>query len=91
MIEHATASDARDFIVCTVVGILRELERRNAGTSKRFHFPATTPRCVNMDQVTLPKVAACLQNPAPYEVHVSEELAPAARVTLERMLEYAAK
>ena len=91
MIEHATASDARDFIVCTVVGILRELERRNAGTNKRFHFPATTPRCVNMDQVTLPKVAACLQNPAPYEVHVSEELAPAARVTLERMLEYAAK
>ena len=91
MIEHATASDACDFIVCTVVGILRELERRNAGTNKRFHFPATTPRCVNMDQVTLPKVAACLQNPAPYEVHVSEELAPAARVTLERMLEYAAK
>ena len=44
-----------------------------------------------MDQVTLPKVAACLQNPAPYEAHVSEELAPAARVTLERMLEYAAK
>ena len=91
MIEHATASDARDFIVCTVVGILRELERRNAGTSKRFHFPATTPRCVNMDQVTLPKVAACLQNPVPYEAHVSEELAPAARVTLEHMLEYAAK
>lgn len=91
MIEHATASNARDFIVCTVVGILRELERRNAGTNKRFHFPATTPRCVNMDQVTLPKVAACLQNPAPYEMRVSEELAPAARVTLERMLEYAAK
>lgn len=91
MIEHATASDAQDFIVCTVVGIVRELERRNADTGKRFHFPATTPRCENMDLVTLPKVAACLRNPAPYEVHVSEALAPAARLTLERMLEYAAK
>ena len=91
IIEHATASDAKDFIVCTVVGILRELTRRNAGTGKRFHFPTTTPRCENMDLVTLPKLAACLRNPKPYEVHVDEGLAPAARLTLERMLEYAAK
>ena len=91
MIEHATASDAQDFIVCTVVGILRELLRRNAGAGKRFHFPAPEPRCENMDLVTLPKVAACLRNPAPYEVHVDDALAPAARLTLERMLEYAAK
>ena len=91
MIEHATASDAKDLIVCTVVGILRELTRQNAGTDKRFHFPATTPRCENMDLVTLPKLAACLRNPKPYEVHVNESLAPAARLTLERMLEYAAK
>ena len=91
MIEHATASSAKDFIVCTVVGILRELIRRNAGTGKRFHFPTTTPRCENMDLVTLPKLAACLRNPKPYEVHVDESLAPAARLTLERMLEYAAK
>lgn len=91
MIEHATASGAKDFIVCTVVGILRELTRQNAGTDKRFHFPTTTPRCENMDLVTLPKLAACLRNPKPYEVHVDENLAPAARLTLERMLEYAAK
>ena len=44
-----------------------------------------------MDLVTLPKLAACLRNPKPYEVHVDENLAPAARLTLERMLEYAAK
>ena len=37
------------------------------------------------------KLAACLRNPAPYEVHVGDSLAPAARLTLERMLEYAAK
>ena len=91
MIEHAAASDAQEFIVCTVVGIIRELELRTQGTGKRFHFPATTPRCENMDLVTLPKLAACLRNPAPYEVHVGDNLAPAARLTLERMLEYAAK
>ena len=91
MIEHAAASGAQEFIVCTVVGIIRELELRTQGTGKRFHFPATTPRCENMDLVTLPKLAACLRNPAPYEVHVGDNLAPAARLTLERMLEYAAK
>ena len=74
-----------------MVGIIRELELRTQGTGKRFHFPATTPRCENMDLVTLPKLAACLRNPAPYEVHVGDSLAPAARLTLERMLEYAAK
>ena len=71
--------------------IIRELELRTQGTGKRFHFPATTPRCENMDLVALPKLAACLRNPAPYEVHVGNDLAPAARLTLERMLEYAAK
>ena len=91
MIEHAAASGAQEFIVCTVVGIIRELELRTQGTGKRFHFPATTPRCENMDLVTLPKLAACLRNPAPYEVHVGDSLAPAAHLTLERMLEYAAK
>ena len=91
MIEHAAASNAQEFIVCTVAGILRELERRCANTDKRFYFPTPKPRCENMDLVTLPKVAACLRNPKPYEVHVNSQLAPAARVTLERMLEYAAK
>ena len=43
MIEHAAASGAQEFIVCTVVGIIRELELRTQGTGKRFHFPATTP------------------------------------------------
>ena len=91
MIEHATYSDAKDFIVCTVVGIASELKLRNEGTNKQFHFPAPIPRCENMDLVTLPKLAACLRNPTPHEVHVDENLAPAARLTLERMLEYAAK
>lgn len=39
MIEHAAASDAQEFIVCTVVGISRELKLRTQGTGKRFHFP----------------------------------------------------
>ena len=63
--EHAAASDAQEFIVCTVVGIIRELELRTQGTGKRFHFPATTPRCENMDLVTLPKLAACSAQPRP--------------------------
>ena len=79
MIEHAVASGAQEFIVCTVVGIIRELELRTQGTGKRFHFPATTPRCENMDLVTLPSWPhAC--NPAPYEVRARwRQPGPAAR------------
>ena len=92
--EHAleiALADMRKQYADPKTSIIRELELRTQGTGKRFHFPATTPRCENMDLVTLPKLAACLRNPAPYEVHVGDSLAPAARLTLERMLEYAAK
>ena len=89
MIDYTATSDAREFIVCTVVGVQREMELATQGTSKRFYFPATTPICVNMAKVTPEKVLACLRDntgevPMPNNVQ-------AATTPLERMLELAAR
>ena len=92
IIKYAEESDAREFIIVTVRGVLYELERRCAGTGKRFYFPATKPTCVNMDMITLEKLVRCLQTGSG-EVHigVSDEAAEQAKLTLDRMLDYAAR
>ena len=90
IIEFAASHpEQTDFIVLTVVGVIGELRRRRPDA--RFWFPATTPTCVNMAMVTLPKLLACLSDPTGHEVEVPGELAPEAKLPLERMLEYAAR
>ena len=92
IISFAEQSDAQEFIILTVVGVLYELERRCAGTGKRFYFPATTPRCVNMDMISLEKVAACLETGAGAVLPGEDAARDAqAKLTLDRMLEYAAR
>ncbi len=90
IIEFTEKSDAQDFIIVTMVGVLREMELRNAGSGKRFHFTRRLPVCENMTTVTLQKVADCLQNDQ-VGVQVPEEYQEPARKTLELMLEYAAR
>ncbi len=90
IIEFTEKSDAQDFIVVTMVGVLREMELRNAGSGKRFHFTRRVPVCENMTTVTLQKVAECLENDRS-GVEVPEEYQAPARKTLELMLEYAAR
>ena len=90
IIEFAASHpEQTDFIVLTVVGVIGELRRRRPDA--RFWFPATTPTCVNMAMVTLDRLVACLRDPEAHEVRVDEALVPAAKVTLERMLEYAGR
>ena len=90
IIEYAEHSDASDFIVVTVVGVLREMELRTRGTGKRFHFIRTMPVCENMAIVTLDKVVSCLRCDL-VGVQVPEEYVAPAKLTLDRMLEYAEK
>ena len=40
IIKYAEESDASEFIIVTVRGVLYELERRCQGTGKKFYFPA---------------------------------------------------
>lgn len=89
MIDYTATSDAHEFIVCTVVGVRREMELATKGSDKRFYFPATTPICVNMAKVTPEKVLACLRDNTG-EVPMPENV-QAATTPLERMLELAAR
>ncbi len=89
MIEYTATSDAKEFIVCTVVGVKREMELATQGTGKQFFFPATTPICVNMVKVTPEKVLACLRDETG-AVSMPENVEKAT-APLERMLELAAR
>lgn len=89
IIERAECGKETDYIICTVNGVAHELARRTQGSGKRFHFPQTTPRCLDMEGVTLERLVRCLAN-GEGEVAVPDN-SEAARLTLERMLEYAAR
>lgn len=91
IIKYAEESDADEFIIVTVAGVLYELERRCKGTGKKFFFPATRPTCINMDMITLEKLVRCLETgEGEVEINVTPEAADQAKLTLDRMLEYAA-
>ena len=81
------AGTARDYIVLTVDGVRGELERRCAGTGKRFHFPATRPACPDMDRITAERLVACLREGTGEVGLPPAEVADGARAALARMLE----
>lgn len=87
IIEAAVAGTARDYIVLTVDGVRGELERRCAGTGKRFHFPATRPACPDMDRITAERLVACLREGTGEVGLPPAEVADGARAALARMLE----
>ena len=97
IISQAVEGDADEYIIGTVVGVKHEIEKRlgylgkdPADCPKKFYFPKTTPVCVNMRKITVEKTYNCLATGAG-EVHLNPETEDAARLTLTRMLEYAAK
>lgn len=91
IIAYAEQSDARSFIVATVHGVRYELERRCAASGKRFYFTATPPTCKDMDMVTLASIARCLEAGAGEVEMPPSDQAARAKLTLDRMLEYAAR
>lgn len=92
IIERCVQGEENTYVICTVHGVLHEIQKRvaEAGDAdrKRFLFPATTPICPNMARVTGEKVVACLRDLSG-EVFVDERYAEGAKRALERMLELA--
>ncbi len=89
IIEAAVASDAHEFSVCTVHGVLHELEARPAGPGQHCFFPAPTPVCPNMARVTAEKVLVCLRD-GTGEVGLPDESVIAGSTrALDLMLAYA--
>lgn len=86
IIGYAGKSEAQEFIIVTEHGVRYMLEKENPG--KRFYFPETTPVCHDMKKNTLEGILHVLKT-GEQEVNVPEEMAKAAAVTLERMLDLA--
>ncbi|MGI6721521.1 MAG: quinolinate synthase NadA [Anaerovoracaceae bacterium] len=85
IIDYATSSDDKEFIICTESGVLHELKKRNP--EKTFHF-IDKDICSNMKMLTLESVARCLAENEP-QAHVAEDVRVKARKSLDRMLELA--
>ena len=81
--RHAKASDAREFIIGTEVGMIHRLKKENP--DKEFYPLTTNAICQNMKKTDLAKILRALQTLEP-RVTVPEEIAAKARRSIERML-----
>lgn len=86
MIDFATDSDQKEFIVCTEMGIFYELSQKNP--EKQFYSVGHRQFCPNMKRITVEKVRDALRD-MPQPVELSEELMEKAYKPLARMLELA--
>jgi quinolinate synthase len=84
MVNHATASPKREFVVATETGIMHRLHKE--APDKRFYAMSERAVCRYMKQITLPKVRDSLRD-LRHEVTVPDEVAARARLAIERMVE----
>lgn len=86
IIEFAAGSEAKEFIICTEVGVTYQLRLDNP--DKRFYFGGECPKCMDMKLNTLENIVKVLQN-GENEITVDKAIRERALVPLERMLEMA--
>lgn len=86
IIDFATKSDAKKFIICTEMGVFYELEQKNP--EKKFFSVGHRQFCPNMKKISVEKVKAALESLSP-EVTMDEEMRIKANAPLVRMLELA--
>lgn len=84
IIEYATSSDAKEFIIGTEMGILHPLQKRNP--DKVFHILTTDLKCFDMKLTHIEDVYEALKNET-YEITLDEELIKQAKRALDKMLE----
>ena len=88
IIDYATESTAKEFIICTEMGVFYELAQKNP--DKKFYSVGHRQFCPNMKKITLEKVKNALETLQP-EMIVDPEIAEKSCKPLEKMLELAAK
>ncbi len=86
IIDYATASENKTFIICTEMGIFYELGQKNP--DKKFYSVGHRQFCPNMKRINLDKVLKALKQLSP-EVRLDKELAEKSNLPLRRMLELA--
>lgn len=84
IINFATNSDAKEFIVVTEMGVLYELKKRNP--DKKFYTAGNMQICPNMKKITLDKIIDVLEK-EDKEVIMDVALMEAAHKPMTRMLE----
>lgn len=86
IINYATNSENKEFLICTELGILHELKKKNP--NKSFYSVGHRQFCPNMKKITLEKIKNSLQN-LETKVEIDEVLRIKAYNPLKRMLELA--
>lgn len=86
IIQYATDSEAKEFIIGTEMGVLYELQKRNP--DKKFYAAGNTQICPNMKKITLDNIIEALTKGEP-RVELEEEFGRKAHAPLIRMLELA--
>ena len=86
IIGFATKSDAKEFIICTEMGVFYELEQKNP--DKKFYPVDHKQVCPNMKLITVEKVKEVLEN-LDKEVTMEDEMRVKANKPLTQMLELA--
>ena len=84
IINYATESDAKEFIISTEMGVFHELQKRNPG--KKFYTAGNMQICPNMKKISLDKVIASLEKEET-QVEMDAELIRDAHAPMKRMLE----
>lgn len=84
MLRYAKASDAKEFVVGTEIGLMHRLKMENPG--KEFYALRKDMICPNMKKTTLKSILRAFQENT-YVVKVPEEIRVPAKRALDRMLE----
>ena len=87
ILKQAAASNAKEFIIATEIGVRYELEKQNP--KKTFYFPKTEPVCMDMKKITLDGILHGLRT-GENGAAVASNIAEPSKATLNRMLELAA-
>ena len=87
ILKQAAASNAKEFIIATEIGVRYELEKQNP--KKTFYFPKTEPVCMDMKKITLDGILHVLRT-GENGAAVAANIAEPSKATLNRMLELAA-
>lgn len=86
IIDYATESSAEEFIICTEMGILYELQKKNP--DKKFYSVGHRQYCPNMKRITLEKIRHVLLT-GENAIVLDDVLSEKANEPLRRMLELA--
>ena len=85
LIEYVTASDAKEFIIGTEVGVIHEMEKRNPG--KKFYVLSDRLRCFEMKMTRLEDLYNCLKDETS-EIIISDDIREKAVKCVNKMLDF---